>query len=59
MEIKNVPAEAWRYEFIVCTKEKDGYYYYSHHENVSHAMTDCDKINGIMVHNLRIQGYKE
>ena len=54
MEIKNVPAEAWRYEFIVCTKEKDGYYYYSHHKNVSHAMTDCDKINGIMVHNVRI-----
>ena len=39
--------------------KKDGYYYYSHHENVSHAMTDCDKINGIMVHNVRIQGYRE
>lgn len=57
MELKNVPAWAHDYEFMVCEKTENCYSFHSAHVNAWEAEQECHRIeNGIIVHNVRIQG---
>lgn len=60
MIIKNIPKEAYRYEFIVVRREDNSWIYHSHHTNGFIAAKIAKGNPDILVvHNVRIQGYKE
>jgi len=59
-DIKNCPAEAWNYEFIVCEALDDRLIYNGccrsayNAEEMAHGLN-----NGIVIHNVRIHGYHD
>lgn len=60
MKIKNCPNEAWNYEFIVAYNFSDGLVYYAYTTNGFEAAKMAHEIeNGIVIHNVRIQGCKK
>ena len=59
-DIENCPAEAWNYEFIVCDARDNGLGY----NGCCRSADNADEMarglnNGIVVHNVRIQGYQD
>lgn len=61
MKIINYPKKADNYEFIVVTKEKDNLMFQGCFKNGFEAENYATSFfeNAVIVHNVRIQGYKE
>lgn len=60
MNIANCPKEAYNYEFIVVYNMTDELAYYAHTADAFEAEQMAKEItNGLIIHNVRIQGYKE
>ena len=60
MELKNVPEYAHHYEFMVCREYDGALWFYGAYSDAWKAEQVCHEIeNGIIVHNVRIQGYAE
>ncbi len=63
MMIKNCPKDAFNYEFIVVTKEGDNLIFQGCFKNgfeaENYATSFFDQGEASIVHNVRIQGYKE
>ena len=58
--IENCPAEAWNYEFIVCEVRDDKLVFNSYRKRGIAAEAVASHLNyGVVVHNVRIQGYKD
>lgn len=55
-QVVGAPPDAWNYEFIVVTPVDHGYKYHSHYANGFEAEQVAMNINGMIVHNVRIQG---
>jgi len=59
-DIENCPAEAWNYEFIVCDARGDKLVFNSYHKSGCAAETVASHLDGgIVIHNVRIQGYHD
>lgn len=59
-DIENCPAEAWNYEFIVCEVRDDKLIYNGCCRSAYNADEAARSLNcGVVVHNVRIQGYRE
>ena len=59
MRIKNCPSEAWNYEFIVVNRIENEYEYVTHTTDGFLADSLANDLkNGVVVHNVRIQGKK-
>ena len=63
MKIINCPKDAYNYEFIVVTKEGDNLMFQKCFKNgfeaENYATSFFGQGNALIVHNVRIQGYKE
>lgn len=59
INIMGCPKEAWNYEFIVVSNVDGNLIYYNHTTNGFKAEKMASEIpNGLIVHNVRISGYK-
>ena len=56
LKINNCPSYASDYEFIVVRKYNNEYWFYGAFSNGFTADAVCSKINGVIIHNVRIQG---
>lgn len=54
--IKNMPDYADNYEFIVARKVDGEYWFYGAYANVCEANKVAADIDGVVFHNVRIQG---
>lgn len=57
--INNKPKYADDYEFIVARKVDDKYWFYGAYSNGFQADQIASAINGVIFHNVRIQGKKK
>ena len=58
MTIRSCPQDAYNYEFIVVKKDGDDYVYHSHYTSGFLADKIASQINGVIIHNVRIQGVR-
>ena len=59
MEIKNMPAEASNYEFVVAIPNADHYTFMGMYADGHIAAKAALEYGGIVIHNVRIQGYQK
>lgn len=55
-QVVGAPPEAWDYEFVVVIPVDNYYQYHSHYSNGFEAERVAMNLNGMIVHNMRIQG---
>ena len=58
MDIRNMPAEASNYEFVVAIPNADHYTFLGMYANTHEAEKVALEYGGIVIHNVRIQGYR-
>lgn len=58
LKINNKPEYADHYEFIVARKVNGELWFYGAYSNGFKADQIASKISGIIIHNVRIQGYQ-
>lgn len=58
MEIKNMPAEAANYEFVVAIPNADYYTFIGMYADGHIAAKTALEYGGIVIHHVRIQGYQ-
>ena len=58
MDIRNMPAEAANYEFVVVIPEGDHYTFLGMYTDGNVAADTALGLNGIVIHHVRIQGYQ-
>jgi hypothetical protein len=56
MEIKNIPAYANDYEFVVCREVDGALWFYGAFADGFKAGNVACEVGGVVVHNVRIQG---
>ena len=59
MDIRNVPAEATNYEFIVVIPNADHYTFIGMYADGHEAEKTALEYGGLVIHNVRIQGYQK
>ena len=59
MDIRNMPAEASNYEFIVAIPNADHYTFIGMYADGYEAEKTALEYGGIVIHNVRIQGYQK
>ena len=59
LNILNAPEDAFDYEFVVCRKIDNNYWYWGHYTDCLKAEQIATEIGGIIIHNMRIQHYKK
>lgn len=59
MDIRNMPAEAANYEFVVAIPNGDHYAFLGMYTDGYEAETTAFKHGGIVIHNVRIHGYQK
>lgn len=57
-KINNLPASANHYEFVVARLVDDELWYYGAYRDGFHADQVAYSVGGIIIHNVRIQGYR-
>lgn len=58
INIQNAPAYAWDYEFIVVRQVDNDYWFYGAYADGFKADAVACEIDGVIIHNVRIQGKK-
>ena len=58
MDIKNMPAEAFNYEFVVAIPNADHYTFLGMYADGHEAEKVALEYGGVVIHNVRIQGYQ-
>jgi len=58
MDIRNMPAEATNYEFVVAIPNADHYTFLGMYADGHKAENMALKCGGIVIHNVRIKGYQ-
>lgn len=58
MDIRNMPAEAANYEFVVVVPESDHYTFLGMYTDGPVAERTAVEYGGIVIHHVRIQGYQ-
>lgn len=58
IKINNMPEYANHYEFVVVRKVDDQLWFYGAYRNGFKADEIAHEIGGLVVHNVRIQGYR-
>lgn len=59
IEIRNMSEDAHKYEFIVAHYCDGVFWFYGAYAHSWHAYEAAQDIDGVVFHNMRIQGYKE
>jgi hypothetical protein len=58
MEIKNMPEYANHYEFVVAREVEGDLWFYGAYRDGFKADQVAVEIHGVVIHNVRIQGYR-
>ena len=57
--IHNQPDYAKNYEFVVAHQNKDKFFFYGAYANGNEAELAAQRINGVIFHNVKIQGVQK
>lgn len=58
LSIINIPDNAKHYEFMVVRKVDEDYWYWGAYADGFKAYAVAQEVNGVVIHNVRIQGYQ-